>query len=82
MAVVGPNGKDVFPAAFVLKKEQGLVALTVLVEAISHDEATGMAYKIASKLVAENEPYKEVINVVVGLSLILSPNDPLKINKI
>ena len=42
MSVVGPNGKDVFSVACTTKENGKVYISTVLVEALSEDEANGL----------------------------------------
>lgn len=67
MSVVGPNGKDVFSIACTTKENGKVYISTVLVEALSEDEANGL-FRRWFKLKGAGE----VGDVVVGSGLITS----------
>ena len=50
MAIVGPSGKDLFPCLILFVVDNGVRSYAFMVEAISQDEATGLAQRIAHKL--------------------------------
>ena len=67
MSVVGPNGKDVFSVAYTSKKNGKALIGTVLVEALSKDEAYGLARRWARVIGIES-----IGDIVVGSGIIMS----------
>ncbi len=56
--VIGPNGKDVFAIAFCHRHRGRIEVGSALVEALSRDEALGIAHRMTEKL-----PGNVMINV-------------------
>ena len=50
MAIVGPSGKDLFPCLILFVVGNDVRSYAFMVEAISRDEATGLAQRMAHKL--------------------------------
>lgn len=50
MAIIGPNGKDLFPCLVLFVVGNDVRSYPFMVEAISRDEATGIAQRMAYKL--------------------------------
>ena len=67
MSVVGPNGKDVFSVAYTTKKNGNLYVGTVLVEALSKDEAYGLVRRWARVIETE-----AIGDIVVGSGIVMS----------
>ncbi len=50
MALIGPTGKDLFPCLILFVIGNDVQSHAFMVEAVSRDEATGLAQRIAQKL--------------------------------
>ena len=49
--MIGPNGGDVFSISFVLAKQDESLSLhTLMTEALNHEEAVGIAWKIGTEI--------------------------------
>lgn len=69
MAIIGPNGKDLFPCLILFVVNNDIRSYTFMVEAISRDEATGLAQRMAHKL---KPPEVRDLVAKVGLSEIVT----------
>ena len=67
MSVVGPNGKDVFSAAYTTKENGKVYISTILVEALSKDEAYGLVRRWARV-----KGIKTIGDIVVGSGIVMS----------
>ena len=67
MSVVGPNGKDVFSIAYTHEKNGNLYIGTVLVEALSKDEAYGLVRRWARIKGVES-----IGDIIVGSGIVMS----------
>ena len=67
MSVVGPNGKDVFSVAYTTKERGNVYIGTILVEALSKDEAYGLVRRWAKV-----KGIKSIGDIVVGSGVVMS----------
>lgn len=75
MTLIGPSGKDLFPCLVVFVIGNDVHSHVFMVEAISRDEATGLAQRITHKLM----PSEARCSVKVGLSEVVT-FDKVEIN--
>lgn len=74
--VIGPEGKDVYGLAIVFqdtKSPTSLTVRTVLVEALSKDEAVGKGWAIGHKIVGSTDCFSRIRAVDVSRSRITEP---------
>ena len=69
MAIVGPSGKDLFPCLILFVIGNEVQSYAFMVEAISQDEATGLAQRMAQKLMP---PEARDLVAKVGLSEVIT----------
>ena len=76
MSVIGPGGNDVYAVAIIFQETKSLPSLfitTVLVEAVSKDEAVGKGWAIGHKLVGSTDRFSRIQAVDVSRSRITVP---------
>lgn len=67
MSAIGPNGKDVYPVALVFDQGGNQIQVhTSLVEALSEDEAYGIAAKMGKAILRDVPSWGTVIHISVG----------------
>ncbi len=71
MTLIGPTGKDLFPCLILFVVGNDVRSYAFMVEAISRDEATGIAQRIAHKLMP---PEARSLVARAGLSEVVTHN--------
>jgi hypothetical protein len=72
MPIIGPTGKDIYPCVAIYTSIGTVTAYPFIVEAVSSDEALGLANRIALKVMPQGA---KDIHAKVGMSVCVTYNN-------